>query len=609
MENWGLVTYRENALLHDHHSTTEAKQDVVKLLAHEFAHQWFGNLVTPSWWSSLWLSEGFATYFEYWINDKVQPSWRMMDQFVIEILQQKAFHADDNEAQVAMDVTMELNSPIQILITAFNSVAYFKASCVIRMFVHVLTPNVFQTGLQNYLKAKSYQAATSGDLIRELTAVSRDIEFLDKALVSWIKQPGYPVLTVTRDYKTGNADISQKRFLTESRGARKEKWFVPINVVSGQEPASFSDTNPTHWLRDDEEALKLSGLDANNWIILNSQQTGYYRVNYDARNWQLIINYLKDPNTMKNIHVLNRAQLLDDAFHLAEAGELPDHSIFLEMTNYLQHEEDFVPWYAAHRAFEVLDRALRNTAIYDRYKLYVLRLITKLEKKLGFSGNEDESDDVKLNRLNVIKLACSVGSIKCMTAYAMMLLHVYGLGKAPADFQSVAFCAGMRFATKAVWEIAYNYTTWLSSDSSEYRNLVNALGCSSDEEILKLYLEKAFITECKIDRNDAAKSVQNGDAAGVNAFLAFVEEKFQAIVDKYGPGEIVTILTNNADKITTYEQYERMYALPNLFCDEHLDLAYDLDPADTIAWNSVEFSKKITDTATKFLSAQNLVEQ
>lgn len=100
-----------------------------------------------------------------------------------------------------------------------------------------------------------------------------------------------------------------------------------------------------------------------------SFQLGYYRVNYNLENWQLIIDYLKNENMTEKIHPLNRAQLLDDSFHLAEAEELVNHTVFLEMTNYLQHETDYIPWYAAHRAFAVLNRALANTDSHDLFKV------------------------------------------------------------------------------------------------------------------------------------------------------------------------------------------------------------------------------------------------
>ncbi|XP_043289617.1 aminopeptidase N-like [Venturia canescens] len=611
MENWGLVTYRESALLYDEKSmTTETKQAIASVISHEFAHQWFGNLVSPFWWEFTWLNEGFANYFQYWITDQVQPEWRVMDQFVTENLQEIAFTADDNKTQHSMDVPV--SDPVQIY-SIFDSISYSKAGCIIRMFSHVLTPTVFQTGLQNYLTAKSYQVATSDDLIKELVAVGKSIPNLKDALVSWIRQPGYPVVTVIRNHTTGTAEVSQKRFLTENTTQPStEKWYVPINVVVEGESKGFSETKPTTWLKDDGKSLSLSGYKNGSWIMLNSQQTGYYRVNYDLKNWQLIIDYLKNENMTEKIHTLNRAQLLDDSFHLAQAAELPNHSVFFEMTNYLQQEKDYVPWYSAHRAFAVLNRALANTGSYDLFKLYIQRLTSNLEAALGYTEKQNDTDIDKMNRVNVIRTACAMGSEKCLSAtHEMLVEHVLHSNKTSADLQSVVLCAGMRSASAEEWEQTYNYTTTLSKDSDERRTLLNSLGCSSDSAILKMYLQKSWLIEAVVNRNDTVKAVYTGDINGVDVIFSFINDNFATILDRDGNTDVMLqYLVQIASRMTTDKQIEKLEAFIKNLPAEHKSFGEALTrEAVSKAKKNVEWVTKYEKAIQTFLEAQGLVDK
>lgn len=149
MENWGLITFRETTMLYDEGvSGNSNKQRVAIVVAHELAHQWFGNLVTPSWWSDLWLNEGFASYMEYLGVDAVEPSWKSMDQFVVNELQ-SVFSLDalssSHQISVKVDNPDEIND-------IFDRISYGKGATIIRMMDHFLTTPIFKGGLTNYLK-------------------------------------------------------------------------------------------------------------------------------------------------------------------------------------------------------------------------------------------------------------------------------------------------------------------------------------------------------------------------------------------------------------------------------------------------------------------------
>lgn len=151
MENWGLITFRETAMLYQNGVSTRVnKQRVGTVVAHELAHQWFGNLVTPSWWSDLWLNEGFATYMEYVGVDSVEKTWKLMDQFVLNELQ-NVFSLDALSS--SHKIWIEVTNPEEIN-EIFDRISYGKGATIIRMMDHFLTNKVFKNGLTSFLKEK-----------------------------------------------------------------------------------------------------------------------------------------------------------------------------------------------------------------------------------------------------------------------------------------------------------------------------------------------------------------------------------------------------------------------------------------------------------------------
>lgn len=150
MENWGLVTYRETALLYKSGvSNIYNKKRIASVIAHELGHQWFGNLVSPSWWTDLWLNEGFASYVEYLGVDAVHPEWETLNRDFV----------SDLHSVMEMDslgsshpVSVPVSNPDQIA-TIFDKISYQKGAALIRMMDHFLGRETLKSGLENYLRA------------------------------------------------------------------------------------------------------------------------------------------------------------------------------------------------------------------------------------------------------------------------------------------------------------------------------------------------------------------------------------------------------------------------------------------------------------------------
>nr|POE71728.1 aminopeptidase m1 [Quercus suber] len=227
MENYGLVTYRETALLHDaQHSTTADKQRVVIAVAHELAHQWFGNLVTMEWRTHLWLNEGFATWISYLAADRLFPEWKVWTQFL-----------DDYTEGLGMDGLRE-SHPIEVKINhaseideIIDSISYIKGASVIWMLQSYLGADCFQRSLASYVKKFACSNAKIEDLWAALEEGSG--EPVNKLMNSWTKQKGYPVVSVkVIKVKHKKLVFEQSRFLA-SGSHGDGQWIVPITLCCG----------------------------------------------------------------------------------------------------------------------------------------------------------------------------------------------------------------------------------------------------------------------------------------------------------------------------------------------------------------------------------------
>ncbi|XP_011060916.1 PREDICTED: aminopeptidase M1-like [Acromyrmex echinatior] len=147
MEHWGLITYKESSVIYDaEQRPTNRKQELAALVTHEIAHQWFGNLVTPSWWSHHWLKEGLASFFHTYIIDKIFDNWRTIDYFVVDILHY-SLGIDKGELG---PITLEPNNMFERP-DLFSFIIYHKASIILRMLQNIITDEVFRKGLIIYL--------------------------------------------------------------------------------------------------------------------------------------------------------------------------------------------------------------------------------------------------------------------------------------------------------------------------------------------------------------------------------------------------------------------------------------------------------------------------
>ncbi|XP_029164141.1 LOW QUALITY PROTEIN: aminopeptidase N-like [Nylanderia fulva] len=403
-ENWGMIVYMQDVLLNRENSRSIIN---TMTITNKLAQQWFGNLVSPAWWDYLWLSKGISTYLKFYITDKFIKEWRLMDLLVVEYEQAKLFEDLFTSQPINVNITNHLD-----ISKAYSDNTYTKSAVLLRMVSHFLREDVFRNGLIKYLQAHEYSSATPDDLWKALqdaldeSDVLHDNLKIKEVMDTWIKQAAYPVVTVVRNYDTGEINVTQKRVIQfsslndiETTGA----WWIPLNYITQSNPNSSS-TLATHWLKPQNESLTIEGVNINDWIIVNKQLTGYYRVNYDIINWKRIIAFLNSDDYDK-IPILNRAQIIDDVYYLITTKQL-DFIIFLEVINYLSREIDPIPWYPVFRIIYRLTSYLQLPRAFAIFKPYFFNLTHKLFEHIGFDEDSDDDPATIKIRADFMNIAC-----------------------------------------------------------------------------------------------------------------------------------------------------------------------------------------------------------
>jgi aminopeptidase N len=304
MEDWGLISFAESALLFDPAtSDTQTHRRIFSIVAHEVAHQWFGNLVTAASWEEIWLNEAFATWLEEKATDRFNPDWQVPLRRRLDI--------EDAMARDAGTATRAIRSgpvPEDRVFDVFDGITYAKGGAVLTMLERWIGPEAFRRGLGEYMQARRLSNATAGDLWFHIgKAAARDV---NSVATSWTDQPGFPLVTVATRCVGGQTqvELTQQRFTT-SGAAGRALWQIPVVLSHGGASSTVLLDQPTR-------SLVLPGCPAQPTLV-NPAGDGFYRVAYEpAQHAALTATYPALPAPAQ-------VALLSDTFALAQAGRLP----------------------------------------------------------------------------------------------------------------------------------------------------------------------------------------------------------------------------------------------------------------------------------------------
>ena len=303
MENWGAIFYFEYALLLDPSISSEAdRQTVFSVVAHEMAHQWFGDLVTMSWWDDLWLNEGFASWMAGRATEHFHPDWHAELDAVT--ARASAFSQD---ALATTHPVIQHVATVDQAAQAFDSITYSKGEAVLRMLEGYAGPTAWRDGVRAYMRKYAYQNTVTDDLWREVDRTSG--KPVSEIAHEFTRQPGVPLISATATCAGGRTPLryEQGEFTKDRPDKRPLRWHVPV-------AAAAPGATPVVTLVDGSGTAMVPGCGA---VVVNAGQTGYFRTRYAPDMFAKLV------AAFATVAPVDQIALYEDALSLGLGGAAP----------------------------------------------------------------------------------------------------------------------------------------------------------------------------------------------------------------------------------------------------------------------------------------------
>jgi puromycin-sensitive aminopeptidase len=551
MENWGAITYRETAILVDPEgSSARTRQIVATIIAHEMAHMWFGDLVTMAWWNDLWLNESFASWMGDKAVDHIFPEWEMWTQFV----------SNDTNDALGLDglknshpIEQEVKNPAEIG-QLFDAISYSKGGSILRMLEHFLGAERFQQGLQRYLGRHKYGNARTQDLWDALAEVSG--KPVAAMMDTWVKQTGYPVIDVqmSRGPRGIELTASQSRFVyehvAEPDGADDTVWHVPLNATTaaGAQPAPLL----MEGRRATMSLAHSAGESADGWVKVNSEQTGFYRVNYSPEDWSRLrpaIQGLALPPS-------DRLGIQNDAYALSKAGFLPVTE-FLSLAEAYAGETDATVWADLAANLRALDSLLAPEPDHDRYQAYARRIFQPVSRKVGWVARPGEGHLDSLLRSTVLAELGNYGDEDALSeAQARFAGYVDEPGSVHPDIRNVVLGLAAKQGDRSTYD-----TMWeLQKDAvleEERLRLLRSLTRFEQPELLEETLRRSISPEVRVQNTVGMVVAVASNSRGRDLAWEFLKANWPELDRRYGEGGFALMrLVALTERFTTHQKLE-----------------------------------------------------
>ena len=570
MENWGVVTYRETALLVDpENSSAGTRQRVAEVIAHEMAHMWFGDLVTMEWWDDLWLNESFASWMGNKAVDWLFPEWEMWTQFV---------NMDTNRA-LSLDglknshpIEQEVKNPAEVS-QLFDAISYSKGASVIRMLEHFLGAETFRKGLNRYLSGHMYANARTQDLWSALEAESG--QPVTAIMDSWVKQMGYPVLQVETDRSEGQTrlSITQERFVydrllgesepdpdSDDNGDNNEVWRVPLSASQGGQESAVT------VMEGRQAQIDVPGASGTNtgWIKVNPQQTGFYRVNYSAEDWQRLVPAISS----LELHATDRLGIQNDAYALSRAGLLPVTQ-FLSLAQAYQNEDDASVWGDLASNLRDIEQLLANEPVHPAYQRFAREIFGPAARKSGWEPKSGEGHLDALLRSTVLSQAGSYNDPQLMgQAAERFQQYLQDRATLVPDLRGVVFALAAQTGGKDTYDQLWDLEaeTYLAEEKIR---LLMALTRFQQPELLTATLEDSLSSKVRSQDSITLVTGVAANPKGRELAWEFVKSNWGEFDRRYGGGgfglmRLVSICSyfNSQDKADEVDSFFAEHPAP-----------------------------------------------
>lgn len=464
MENWGLITYREAAMLADpKNRSISTEQHVAMVISHELSHQWFGNLVTMRWWDDLWLNESFASIVEHIALDNLHPDWHQWEAFTsydVIVSSNRDVHLD------VQPVSLDVNHPDEIHAIFDGAIVYAKGARLLKMLFDYIGEDAMRAGLKNYFKKYAYKNTVRADLWHELSESSgKDI---NKLMTPWLIKSGMPVISVSRD--KNQLRLEQKRFLLSGED-KDSLWPIPLLADEDLGVDIFNKRIIEIDLKNEKD------------IVLNKNGSGHFVVNYTDAETK---SHIKQKIISREIESDGRINALNDMLLLNQNGEYSLADI-IDIVDECEQEPREAVW-------SMLGRAIGFASLLTEGDETTEKQIKKLKIKtsqywfdqLGWDDKEDDDPNIKLLRRTALGLSIS-GENKSALADALNKFEkVKSIEELPAEQRSLIAGTAVRFSKDKIAIADSLMDEYVKSTNPDVQHSIAGALCSTkDKEIAK----------------------------------------------------------------------------------------------------------------------------
>ena len=489
MENWGGITYYESKLLFDPEKSSQAtKQDIYEVIAHEVAHQWFGDLVTMAWWDNLWLNEGFASWMGSKCSAKFNPQWEVW-------LRRNTPRNPTRRAGISKEQAMEGDArstthPIQQPVkteaeanSAFDDITYRKGEAFIRMLENFLGEDLFRDGIRRYVKKHKLSNTTTADLWAALSEASG--KPVTEIAAAWTEQPGFPLVLVKRE-KNNSVSLRQERFAINFPNAPALTWKIPL----------------TYKLRGDEQPSSrvmsgkvdiLQNVPAGSALKVNVNGAGLYRVDYDEISWKLLL------DALPQLSVADRVNLLSDTWALVQANRAP-FTKYIDLIKKLPSQTELAEREQIIHVFGFFNRLLAGQQERTLLQTLARGLLRPCFDQLGWDARPDEPVANASLRASLVELLGELGDKELVgNARERFQKYLTEPASLPPDLRGPVFAVVARAGDSAVWNRLHELGVKTTSiEEKEY--FYDALANATDPKLVQATLQISLTDELPSSR-------------------------------------------------------------------------------------------------------------